>query len=111
MKKQLRFPKPKPRRNLILQPPQTPADRQAADLTADLREIAPRMIAAGFQSFVVLGYRRLPADERQAQGAPELPFMFQCTPDMKTAGALVNDANDALQTAIRNQTPATETPK
>jgi hypothetical protein len=83
-KKPMRFqPPPKPVRRQLPENPGLP------DLVAVLQDLTPVLVQAGFSSFVISGYRRVPEAERQNHaGAAEVPFYFNHTPTLKEAGAL-----------------------
>lgn len=78
-----------------------------------LRQMTPHIQAAGFNNFVLLGYRRIPENEKSKfGGADEVPFYFYNFPHLEEAGAIVDWAAEDVKRKIVEMAsrppPATE---
>lgn len=66
-----------------------------------LTQMTPHIQAAGFNNFVLLGYRRVPENEKEKfGGAAEVPFYFYNFPHLEEAGAIVDWAAEDVKRKI-----------
>jgi hypothetical protein len=77
-----------------------------------LRQMTPHIQAAGFNNFVLLGYRRIPEHEREKyKGAAESPFYFYNFQRLEEAGAIVDWAADDIKKRVTQAAMRTPPPK
>jgi len=78
-------------------PPQ-PKTPTYEELRTWLSEITPQITHKAFENFVVVGYRRVPEEERDKYDGQEVvPFYFHNFPRLFDVGALLNWANEDVK--------------
>jgi len=90
-------------------PPQSPSFEKIQKL---LRQMTPHIQAVGFSNFVLVGYRRIPANEQEKYGgATEAPFYFYNFPHLEEAGAILDWASEDAKRKIVEKAMQTPPPK
>ena len=104
-KKRKRKPPKKPKRqSKFVSRPAAPQSPSFDKLRKTLRQMTPHIQAAGFNNFVLVGYRRVPENERHKfGGAEEIPFYFYNFPGLEPAGALMDWAAEDVKNRIVEQ--------
>tara|TARA_R110000824_G_scaffold142615_1_gene309855 strand:+ start:120 stop:542 length:423 start_codon:yes stop_codon:yes gene_type:complete len=78
-------------------PPQ-PKTPTYEELRTWLSELTPQLAHNAFENFVVVGYRRVPEEERDKYDGQEVvPFYFYDFPRMFDVGALLNWASEDVK--------------
>lgn len=97
-------PRPQKRQSKFASRPATMQSPSFEKLQKVLGQMTPHIQAAGFNGFVLVGYRRIPEGERKNyKGADEVPFYFYNFPHLEEAGALIDWASEDVRLKIVNK--------